>query len=225
MSGDQHLCLQAQPTIIGHRGGFASHVRSHWAWALPLPEQINFAEAGPLLCGGVTVFNPLVMYAKPTSRVGIVGIGGLGHMGVKFARALGANVVVFTTSPNKKDDALHLGADEVVISRDADEMQKHASSFDFILDAVSADHDINAYINLLRRDGNITVVGAPENPLAVSAFGLLMGRRSLSGSLSAVSPKPRRCSTSAGSITSPPTSKSSRSRKSTKLTRDCSSPM
>jgi uncharacterized zinc-type alcohol dehydrogenase-like protein len=104
-------------------------------------------------------------------------------MGVKFAHALGAHVVVFTTSPNKKEDGLRLGADEVVVSRNADEMQKHAGSFDFILDAVSADHDINAYIQLLRRDGNLTLVGAPAKPLAVAAFGLLFGRRSLSGSL------------------------------------------
>jgi uncharacterized zinc-type alcohol dehydrogenase-like protein len=103
-------------------------------------------------------------------------------MGVKFAHALGAHVVAFTTSPGKKEDALRLGADEVVVSRNADEMRKHAGSFDFILDAVSADHDVNAYIQLLRRDGNLTLVGAPEKPLAVAAFGLLLGRRSLSGS-------------------------------------------
>jgi uncharacterized zinc-type alcohol dehydrogenase-like protein len=112
----------------------------------------------------------------------VVGLGGLGHMGVKFADALGAHVVVFTTSPKKKDDALRLGADEVVISKDANEMQKHASSFDFILDAVSADHDINVYLNMLRRDGHVVMVGAPEKPLAVSVFSLIMGRRSLSGS-------------------------------------------
>jgi uncharacterized zinc-type alcohol dehydrogenase-like protein len=116
-------------------------------------------------------------------KVGVVGLGGLGHMAVKFAHALGAHVVVFTTSPNKKEDALHLGADEVVISRNADQMKKHAGSFDFILDAVSADHDINAYIQLLRRDGNITLVGASPKPLAVSAFTLLFGRHSLSGSV------------------------------------------
>jgi alcohol dehydrogenase (NADP+) len=115
-------------------------------------------------------------------KVGVVGLGGLGHMGVKFAHALGAHVVVFSTSPKKKEDALRLGADEVVISKNADEMQKHAGSFDFILDAVSADHDINAYLNLLRRDGNLTMVGAPEKPLAISVFNLIMGRRILSGS-------------------------------------------
>jgi len=154
-------------------------------------------------------------------KVGVVGLGGLGHMGVKFAHALGAHVVVFTTSPQKKEDALRLGADEIVISKNADEMQKHNESFDFILDAVSANHDINTYINLLRRDGNLTLVGAPAKPLAVSAFGLIMRRRSFSGSNIGGIPKPRRCSISAGSTTSPPTSKSSRSRRSTKPTRDC----
>jgi alcohol dehydrogenase (NADP+) len=136
-----------------------------------------------LLCAGITTYSPMRHWGVTKgNKVGVVGLGGLGHMGVKFAHALGAQGVVFSTSPNKKDDAIRLGADEVVISKNADEMQKHAGSFDFILDAVSADHDINAYINLLRRDGNLVLVGAPEKPLAVAAFGLLMGRRSLSGS-------------------------------------------
>jgi alcohol dehydrogenase (NADP+) len=115
-------------------------------------------------------------------KVGVVGLGGLGHMGVKFAHALGAHTVVLTTSPGKKEDALRLGADEVVVSRNADEMAKHRGSFDFILDAVSAEHDLNALLGLLRRDGNLTLVGAPEKPLPVSAFGLIFGRHSLSGS-------------------------------------------
>src|SRR5262249_54839363 len=115
-------------------------------------------------------------------KVGIVGLGGLGHMGVKFAHALGAHTVLFTTSPGKTEDAKRLGADEVVVSRNADEMEAHARSFDFILDCVSAQHDINEYLNLLKVDGNITLVGAPEHPLPVAAFPLLMGRRSLSGS-------------------------------------------
>ena len=116
-------------------------------------------------------------------KVGVVGLGGLGHMGVKFARAFGAHVVVFTTSPNKKEDAVRLGAHEVIISTNPEEMQKHAGSFDFILDTISAEHDINAYINMLGLEGNITLVGAPEKPLAVSAFALIFGRKSVSGSL------------------------------------------
>jgi uncharacterized zinc-type alcohol dehydrogenase-like protein len=119
LSGDQHLCLTAQPTIAGHHGGFASRVRSHWAWAIPLPEKINVADAGPLLCGGITVFNPIAMYAKPTSHVGIVGIGGLGHMGVKFASAYGCEVTAFTSSESKFDEARGFGADKVVSSRDS----------------------------------------------------------------------------------------------------------
>jgi len=136
-----------------------------------------------LLCAGITTYSPMRHWGVGKGKkVCVVGLGGLGHMAVKFAHAMGAHVVVFTTSPNKKDDAVRLGADEVVVSRNADEMLKHERSFDFILDAVSAEHDINAYINLLKRDGNITLVGAPEKPLAVPAFGLIMGRRSLSGS-------------------------------------------
>jgi uncharacterized zinc-type alcohol dehydrogenase-like protein len=120
---------------------------------------------------------------KKGMKVGIAGLGGLGHMGVKFARAFGARTVVFTTSPGKQADALRLGAHEVVVSRDAEAMEKHAGSFDFILDTIAAEHDIDAYLSLLAHDGNLTLVGAPEKPLSVSAFNLLMGRRSLSGSL------------------------------------------
>jgi alcohol dehydrogenase (NADP+) len=164
-------------------GGYSDSIVVDERFVLRVPANLNLSGAAPLLCAGITTYSPMRHWGVTKGKkVGIVGLGGLGHMGVKFAHALGAHVVVFTTSPNKKDDALRLGADEVVISKNADEMQKHASSFDFILDAVSADHDINAYINLLRRDGNITLVGAPEKPLAVAAFGLLMGRRSLSGS-------------------------------------------
>ena len=164
-------------------GGYSESIVVNERFVLRVPSNLNLAGAAPLLCAGITTYSPMRHWSiTKGKKVGIVGLGGLGHMGVKFAHALGAHVVVFTTSPNKKEDALRLGADEVVISKNADEMQKHAGSFDFILDAVSADHDINAYINLLRRDGNITLVGAPEKPLAVPAFGLIMGRRSLSGS-------------------------------------------
>jgi uncharacterized zinc-type alcohol dehydrogenase-like protein len=164
-------------------GGYSDSIVVDQRFVLRVPSNLKLAGAAPLLCAGITVYSPMHHWSvSKGKKVGVVGLGGLGHMGVKIAHALGAHVVVFTTSPGKKDDALRLGADEVVVSKNGDEMQKHASSFDFILDAVSANHDVNVYINLLRRDGNITLVGAPEKPLAVSAFGLIMGRRSLSGS-------------------------------------------
>jgi alcohol dehydrogenase (NADP+) len=164
-------------------GGYSDSIVVDQRFVLHVPSNLNLAGAAPLLCAGITTYSPMRHWGVTKGKkVGVVGIGGLGHMGVKFAHALGAHVVVFTTSPSKKDDAVRLGANEVVISKNVNEMEKHAGSFDFILDAVSADHDIGAYINLLRRDGNITLVGAPEKPLAVAAFGLIMGRRSLSGS-------------------------------------------
>ena len=164
-------------------GGYSDSIVVDQRFVLRVPSNLNLAGAAPLLCAGITTYSPLRHHdIGKGKKVGVVGLGGLGHMGVKIAHALEAHVVVFTTSPKKKEDALRLGADEVVISRDANEMQKHVESFDFILDAVSAHHDINAHINLLRRDGNITLVGAPEKPLAVPAFGLIMRRRSLSGS-------------------------------------------
>src|SRR5580700_3424555 len=164
-------------------GGYSDSIVVKEHFVLRVPANLDLGGAAPLLCAGITTYSPMRHWGvTKDKKVGIVGLGGLGHMGVKFAHALGAHVVVFTTSSHKKEDALRLGADEVVISRNADEMQKHSGSFDFILDAVSADHDINAYINVLRRDGTLTLVGAPEKPLAVPVFGLIMGRRSLSGS-------------------------------------------
>jgi uncharacterized zinc-type alcohol dehydrogenase-like protein len=164
-------------------GGYSTSVTVDEKFVLRVSDKLDPAGAAPLLCAGITTYSPMRHWgAAKGKKVGVVGIGGLGHMGVKFAHALGAHVVVFTTSPGKKDDARRLGADEVVLSNDANEMQKHTGSFDFILDAVSANHDINAYLMLLRRDGNITLVGAPEKPLSVSAFGLIFGRHSLSGS-------------------------------------------
>jgi alcohol dehydrogenase (NADP+) len=164
-------------------GGYSDSIVVNQKFVLKVPANLDLAGAAPLLCAGITTFSPMHHWeVGKGKKVGIVGLGGLGHMGVKFAHALGAHVVLFTTSPNKKQDALRLGADEVVVSRNADEMAKHAFSFDFILDAVSADHDINAYLNLLRRDGHLCLVGAPEKPLPVAAFNLIFGRRSLSGS-------------------------------------------
>lgn len=164
-------------------GGYSDSVVVDERFVLRVPENLDLAGVAPLLCAGITTYSPMRHWGVTKGKkVGVVGLGGLGHMGVKFAHALGAHVVVFTTSPNKTEDALRLGADEVVISKNADEMQKHAGSFDFILDAVAADHDINAYISLLARDGNLTLVGAPSKPLEIPAFNLIFGRRSLSGS-------------------------------------------
>jgi len=164
-------------------GGYSDSIVVDERFVLRVPSNLDLAGAAPLLCAGITTYSPMRHWGVTKGKkVGVVGIGGLGHMAVKIAHALGAHVVAFTTSASKKEDALRLGADEVVVSRNANEMQKHAGSFHFILDAVAAAHDINAYLNLLRRDGNITLVGAPEKPLAVSAFALIFGRRSLSGS-------------------------------------------
>lgn len=143
-------------------GGYSESIVVDEGFVLRVPSNLDLAGAAPLLCAGITTYSPMRHWqVTKGQKVGVVGLGGLGHMGVKFAHALEAHVVVFTTSPSKKEDALRLGADEVVLSRNTDEVQKRAGSFDFILDAVSADHDINAYINLLRRDGNIILVGAP----------------------------------------------------------------
>ncbi|HEY1946155.1 MAG TPA: NAD(P)-dependent alcohol dehydrogenase [Bryobacteraceae bacterium] len=164
-------------------GGYSENIVVDEAFVLKVSEKLNLAAAAPLLCAGITTYSPLRHWkVGPGQKVGIVGLGGLGHMGVKFAHALGAHVVLFTTSPGKTADARRLGADEVVVSKDADQMQKHAGSFDFILDAVSADHDINAYLTLLKLDGTLTLVGAPEKPLPVAAFNLLLPRRQFAGS-------------------------------------------
>jgi alcohol dehydrogenase (NADP+) len=164
-------------------GGYSDSIVVDERFVLRVPSNLNPAGAAPLLCAGITTYSPMRHWGVGKGKkVGVVGLGGLGHMGVKFGRAFGAHVVVFTTSPNKKEDALRLGADEVVVSRNADEMQKHTGSFDFILDTISAEHDLNAYIHLLGRDGNLTLVGAPAKPLAVLSFGLIVRRRSLSGS-------------------------------------------
>lgn len=164
-------------------GGYSESVVVNERFVLRVPANLDLAGAAPLLCAGITTYSPLRHWGVTKGKkVGVVGLGGLGHMGVKLAHAMGAHVVVFTTSPNKTEDALRLGADEVVVSRNADEMAKHAETFNFILDTVSAQHDINSYLELLARDGNITLVGAPPEGLNVKAFSLIGGRRSLSGS-------------------------------------------
>jgi uncharacterized zinc-type alcohol dehydrogenase-like protein len=182
MSGSHHLCPEVQPTIVGHHGGFASHIRSHWAWVIPLPETLNFAKAGPLLCGGITVFAPLAMYARPTDRVGIIGIGGLGQMAVKFAAAYGCDVTAFTSSESKFDEARSFGANNVVSSNDSAQIKKLAGRFDVLISTVNVKLDWDAMIGTLAPNGRLHIVGAVLEPIPVGAFSLIMQQRSISGS-------------------------------------------
>lgn len=165
-------------------GGYSESIVVDEAFTLKMPASLDPASAAPLLCAGITTYSPLRRWnATKGRKVGVVGLGGLGHMGVKFAHAFGAHTVLFTTSPGKAEDGRRLGADEVVISKDAEAMARHAGTFDLILDTVSADHDINAYLSLLKLDGTLVLVGAPAQPFALSAMGLLMPRRQIAGSL------------------------------------------
>jgi len=165
-------------------GGYSTSIVVDKAFVLRVPKNLDLAATAPLLCAGITTYSPLRHWkVGKGQKVGIVGLGGLGHMGVKIAHALGADVVLFTTSPGKTKDAIRLGAKDVVVSKNEDEMKKHINSFDFILDTVSAKHDINAYLPLLKRDGTLTLVGAPTEPLPVAAFNLIFQRHQLAGSL------------------------------------------
>jgi alcohol dehydrogenase (NADP+) len=164
-------------------GGYSTAIVVEEAFTLKISDQLDLAAAAPLLCAGITTWSPLHHWKVGQGmKVGIVGLGGLGHMGVKFAAALGADVVLFTTSPGKTKDALKLGAKDIVISKNEDEMKKHAASFDFILDTVGSEHDINAYLQLLKLDGTMTLVGVPEKPHSIHAFNLILPRRILTGS-------------------------------------------
>jgi uncharacterized zinc-type alcohol dehydrogenase-like protein len=164
-------------------GGYSTSIVVDEAFVLRIPAGLDLAAAAPLLCAGITTYSPLRHWkVGPGQKVGVVGLGGLGHMGVKLARAMGAHVVLFTTSPGKAQDALRLGAHEVVVSTNADAMKKHAGSLSFVLDAVSAQHDINAYLALLKLDGTLCLVGAPEHPLPIAAFNLILPRRNFAGS-------------------------------------------
>ena len=192
LAGEEQYCenfptltYNGEDKILGGvtYGGYSDSIVVDEAYVLRVSNKLDPAGTAPLLCAGITTYSPLRHWkVGKGQKVGIVGLGGLGHMGVKFAHALGAHVVLFTTSANKTADALRLGADEVVISKNPDEVNKHAGSFNFILDAVSAAHDVNSYLSLLKRDGTMTLVGAPEKPFPLSAFNLIMGRHSLSGS-------------------------------------------
>src|SRR5690348_2425593 len=176
-SPDKHLGTRTY-------GGYSESIVVEEAFVLRVPENLDLAAVAPLLCAGITTYSPLKHWnVGPGKKVGIVGIGGLGHMGVKIAKAMGAEVIVFTTSSSKVEDAKRLGADDVVLSKDENQMARYAGKLHFVLDAVSAQHDINAYLNLLRVDGSLTLVGAPEHPLPVAPFSLIPMRRSFAGSM------------------------------------------
>ncbi len=192
-AGDEHFC-EKFPTLTYNTpdlvsggvtyGGYSDGIVVDETFALKVPAGLELAGVAPLLCAGITTYSPLRHWqVGKGQKVGVVGLGGLGHMGVKFAHAFGAHTVLLTTSPNKAEDAKRLGADEVIVSKNANEMAKHAGSFDFILDTASAAHDLNQYLALLKRDGTMTLVGAPEQPAPISSFNLIMGRRRLAGSM------------------------------------------
>jgi uncharacterized zinc-type alcohol dehydrogenase-like protein len=182
-SGNQNLCAAAQPTIIGHHGGFADKVRAEAESVIPIPDGIDLESAGPLFCGGITVFNPLVQFdIKPTDKVAVIGIGGLGHMALQFLNAWGCEVTAFTSSEEKKREALLMGADHTLNSRSQAEIEAAAGRFDLIISTVNVKLDWNLYLNTLKPRGRLHFVGATLEPLDISVFSLIMGQRSVSGS-------------------------------------------
>jgi uncharacterized zinc-type alcohol dehydrogenase-like protein len=183
MDGSHHLCASAEATIGGRHGGFADYVRSHWAWTIALPEGINLDKAGPLLCGGITVFNPiLVAGVKATDKVGVIGIGGLGHMALKFLNKWGCEVIAFSSNPSKKEAILKMGATKVVDSTNPKELAGIAGTLNFILNTTNVTLDWNSYLVALAPKGKFHNVGAVLEHLAIPAFTLLMGQKSVTGS-------------------------------------------
>jgi len=183
LGGDQHLCVEARPTIIGRHGAFADRVRAHWAWVIPLPENLDQASAGPLLCGGVTVFSPLATFGvKASGHVGVVGIGGLGHLGLKFAHAWGCEVTAFTSSESKTAEAKGFGADHVISSRDDGAIAAAANSFDLLLVTSNVSLNWPAMLKTLKPNGRMHVVGVVPEPMGVPAVSLIFGQKSVSGS-------------------------------------------
>ena len=183
MSGDHNLCATNESTIVGRYGGFADKVRAHYAWVVPLPEELNPESAGPLFCGGITVFNPIVQFdIKPTDRVGVIGIGGLGHMALGFLHSWGCDVTAFSSDPSKEKEVKELGANHFINSKDPESLKRVANSFDFIISTVSADLDWSIYISLLKPKGRLHFVGVAPSPVASHVFPLIAGQKSISGS-------------------------------------------
>jgi uncharacterized zinc-type alcohol dehydrogenase-like protein len=183
LGGEPQLCRAGVPTIVGHHGGFAERVRAHWLWTCPIPDGLDASKAGPLLCGGITVFSPFLNFGiKPTHRVGVVGIGGLGHLALKFARAWGCEVTAFTSSDSKRDEALALGAHNVVSSVDPKSMKQVAGRLDMVLVTVNVMLNWKALMSTLALNGRLHIVGILPKPMEIEAFPLIGGQRSVSGS-------------------------------------------
>lgn len=183
MDGSHHLCGTAEQTIVGRHGGFADYVRCHWSWAIKLPKGMDLSKAGPLFCGGITVFNPINLAGvKPTDKVGVIGVGGLGHMAIKFLRHWGCEVVAFTSNPGKKEQVMAMGAHRVVSSTDPAELEGIMGSLDFILNTTNVTLDWNAYLMTLAPKGRLHNVGAVLEPMAIPAFTLLVGEKSVGAS-------------------------------------------
>ena len=183
LDGHHHLCSTAEQTIVGRHGGFADYVRGHWSWAIPLPENIDMQKAGPLLCGGITVFNPIVLSGvKPTDKVGVIGIGGLGNMAVKFLKHWGCEVVAFSSNPDKKKQILEMGATKVVNSTSPEELAEITGQLNFILNTTNVTLDWNSYLMALAPQGRFHSVGAVLEPMAIPAFSLIIGEKSVGGS-------------------------------------------
>ena len=181
--GDEHLCAKAHPTCVGRNGGYADRIRVDSRFAIPVPAVLDSENVAPLLCAGITVYSPLRNHGvRPSSRVGVIGIGGLGHLGIQFAKAFGAEVTAFSTSKDKEAEARELGAHHFLNTRDTGALKKVAGSFDFLLSTVSADQDWQGYINALRPKGVLCVVGIAPSPLQIQAFSLIGGQRAVSGS-------------------------------------------
>lgn len=183
IGGDQNLCGQGEGTIVGRHGGFADRVRTHWIWATPLPDALPGETAGPLFCGGITVFSPILEFdVRPTDRVGVIGIGGLGHLALQFLNKWGCEVTAFSSTPGKSDELIKLGAHRIVDSRNATALKAEAGRFDFILSTVAVPLEWSDYINALAPRGRLHTVGAVPEPIPVGAFQLIMAQRSISGS-------------------------------------------
>jgi len=183
MEGSHHLCETVEGTIVGRHGGFADYVRCHWSWAILLPEGIDAKKAGPLLCGGITVFNPIMLAGvKPTDKVGVIGIGGLGHMALKFLNKWGCEVVAFSSNPDKTNQILAMGATKVINSKDPKQLESIAGSLNFILNTTNVTLNWNSYLATLAPKGRFHNVGAVLEPMAIPAFSLIMGEKSVGGS-------------------------------------------